>query len=158
MWIHLILIFKKSKLWNNHEQIKVQMNFLNIYIHGGRLFVCFVSMVHKTYQYRLLIVRWCTFFVVSFGTSIKTITIINDDDPPPFYPSCSYGIKHHINKLWALHCRCRESCIESKVFLMCYFNLVFISKFFCHLFNEHHSSYSIFLQSSCKPLDKLLVQ
>jgi hypothetical protein len=48
MWVHLISIFKKSKLWNNHEQIKLQMKFLNIYIHEGRLFVCFVPMVHET--------------------------------------------------------------------------------------------------------------
>jgi len=48
MWVHLILIFLKSKLWNNHEQIKVQMNFLNIYINEGRLFVCFVPMVDET--------------------------------------------------------------------------------------------------------------
>jgi hypothetical protein len=26
MWAHLILILRKSKLWNNHEQIKIQMN------------------------------------------------------------------------------------------------------------------------------------
>ncbi len=48
MWVNLILIIKKSKLWNNHEQIKVQMNFKNIYMHEGRLFVCFVPMVHET--------------------------------------------------------------------------------------------------------------
>jgi hypothetical protein len=48
MWINLILILKKSKLWNNHEQIKVQMNFKNIYIHEGMLFICFVPMVHET--------------------------------------------------------------------------------------------------------------
>jgi hypothetical protein len=48
MWVHLILILKKSKLWNNHEQIKVQMKFKNIYIHEGRFFVCFVPIVYET--------------------------------------------------------------------------------------------------------------
>jgi hypothetical protein len=48
MWVHFIWILKKSKLWNNHEQIKVQMNFLNICINEGRLFVSFVPMVHET--------------------------------------------------------------------------------------------------------------
>jgi hypothetical protein len=48
MWVHLIFILKKSKIWNNQEQIKVQMNFKNIYIHEGRLFICFVLMVYET--------------------------------------------------------------------------------------------------------------
>jgi len=40
---------------------------------------------------------------------------------------------------------------------LCYFNLVFISESFCHLFNENNRSCSNLLQSSYKPLDKLLV-
>jgi hypothetical protein len=39
----------------------------------------------------------CTSFVACFGTSIGTTTIINNDDPPLFYPSCNHEIKHHIN-------------------------------------------------------------
>ncbi len=75
------------------------MKFKNIYIHEGRLFVCFVPMVHETYYSRLLVVGCCTSFVTCFGTSIKTNVVINNDDPPPFYSSCSHGIKHHINQL-----------------------------------------------------------
>jgi hypothetical protein len=87
------------------------------------------------------------------------VIVTDNDDPPSFYPSCSHGIKHHINQLWALHYRCRESCTKSKGFIfLCYFNLVFISESLCHLSNEHNSSYSNLLQSSCKPLDRLLVQ
>jgi hypothetical protein len=73
------------------------MNFKNIYIYEGKLFVCFVSMVHETYQFGLLVVRCCISFVACFDTSIGTATIINNVDPPPFYLSCSHGIKHHTN-------------------------------------------------------------
>ncbi len=93
------------------------MNFKNIYIHERRLFVCFVSMVHETYQFGLLVVRCCTSFVACFGTSIGTITVNNNNDPPPFYPSCSHRIKHQINQLLALHCKCKKSCTKSKGFL-----------------------------------------
>jgi len=75
------------------------MNFLNIYIHKGRLFVCLVSMVHETYQSGLFAVHYCTSFAPCFGISIKTDVVTNIDDPPLFYPSCSHGIKHHINRL-----------------------------------------------------------
>jgi hypothetical protein len=73
------------------------MNFKNIYIHEGRLFVCFVPMVHETYQFGLLAMCYYISFATCFGISIKTVVVIDNDDPPPFYPSCSYGIKHHIN-------------------------------------------------------------
>jgi len=93
---NFILILKKSKFWNNHEQIKVQMNFLNIYIHEGRLFVYFVPMVHETYQSGFLAMCCCTSIAACFGTSIKNFVVTNNDHPPSFYPSCSHGIKHHI--------------------------------------------------------------
>jgi hypothetical protein len=48
MWVHLISILKKSKIWNNHGQIKIKKKLKNIYIHEGRLVVCFVPMVHET--------------------------------------------------------------------------------------------------------------
>jgi hypothetical protein len=73
------------------------MDFKNIYIHEGRLFVCFVPMVHETYWFGLLAVCCCSSFATYFGTSFKTIVVTDNDDPPPFYPSCSHGIKHHIN-------------------------------------------------------------
>jgi hypothetical protein len=73
------------------------MNFLNIYIHEGRLFVCFVPMVHETYQFGLLTMCCCISFAACFGTLIGTAAVIDNDDPPPFYPSCSHGIKHHTN-------------------------------------------------------------
>ncbi len=75
------------------------MNFLNIYIHEGCLFVCFVPMIHETYQFGLLVVRCCTSFATCFGISIETTTVTDNDDPQPFYPLCSHGIKHHINQL-----------------------------------------------------------
>jgi len=135
------------------------MNFLNIYIHEGRLFVCFVPSVHETLPI------WATcvllyFLAACFGTSIKTNVIIDNDDSPPFYLSCNRGIKHHINQLWALHCTSKKSCTKSKgfFFFLCYFDLVFTFEIFYHLFNEHNSSYSNLLQSFCKPLDKLLIQ
>lgn len=43
-------------------------------------------------------------------------------------------------------------------FFLCYFSRVFTSKSFCQLSNEHSSSCSNLLQSSCKPLNRLLVQ
>jgi hypothetical protein len=75
------------------------MNFKNIYIHKRMLFICFILMVDETYQFGLLVVRCCTSFVACFGTSMKTTVVTDNDDPPPFYPSCSHGIKHHINQL-----------------------------------------------------------
>ncbi len=158
MWVHLILILKKSKFSNNHEQIKVQMNFKNIYIHEGRLFVCFVPMVHETYKYGLLAVHCCTSFAACFGTSIQTANVIDNDDPPMFYPSCNHRIKHHINQLWTLHCNVENHVHNQRIFFLCYFSLIFTFESLCHLSNEHNSSCSIFLQSSCKPLDMLLVQ
>jgi len=136
------------------------MNFLNVYIHEGRLFVCFVPLVHETYQFGLLAMHCYTFVATCFGTSIKTTTIFDNDDSPLFYPSCSHEIKHHINQLWALHCTCKESCTKSKdfFFFLCYFNLIFNSQSFYHLFNEHNNNYSNLLQSFCKSLDKLLIQ
>jgi hypothetical protein len=32
-------------------------------------------------------VRCCTSFAACFGTLIKTVVVIDNDDPPPFYPS-----------------------------------------------------------------------
>jgi hypothetical protein len=52
-----------------------------------------------TYQSGLLIVHCCTSFVACFGILIGTAIVIDNDDPPSFYPSCSHGIKHHINQL-----------------------------------------------------------
>jgi hypothetical protein len=40
--------FLKNLNFETIAQIKVQMNYKNIYIHEGRLFVCFVPMVHET--------------------------------------------------------------------------------------------------------------
>jgi hypothetical protein len=122
------------------------------------LFVSFVPMVHETYQSGSLAMCCCTSFAVCFGISIGTVAITDNDDPPLFYPSCSHGIKHHINKLWALHCKCKKSCIESKdFFFLCYFNLVFTFESFYHLSSEHNSRCPNLLQSSCKPLDRVLV-
>ncbi len=86
---------------------KSSNDFLFIFIHEGRLFVCFVPMVHEAYQSGLLALHYYTSFVTCFGTSIKTDVITNNDDPPLFYASYSHGIKQHINQLWALHYRCK---------------------------------------------------
>jgi len=46
---------------------------------------------------------------------------------------------------------------NQRVFLfLCYFNLVFTLESFYLLFNEHNNNCSNLLQSSCKPLDRLL--
>jgi len=47
MWVYLILFFLNLN-FETIIQIKVQMNYKNIYIYEGRLFVCFVPMVHET--------------------------------------------------------------------------------------------------------------
>jgi hypothetical protein len=48
---------------------------------------------------------------------------------------------------------------NQRIFLfMSYFSLIFTSEIFCHLSNEHNSSCSNLLQSSCKSLDMLFVQ
>jgi hypothetical protein len=50
-----------------------------------------------TYQYGLLAMHCCTSFDAFFGISIRIVVVIDNDDPPLFYPSCNHGIKHHIN-------------------------------------------------------------
>jgi hypothetical protein len=71
MWVHLILILKKSKIWNNHEQIKVQMNLKNIYIHKKKVVHLFCSNglwnqghndTRKTIKFATQLVNW-DFFV-----------------------------------------------------------------------------------------------
>jgi len=93
------------------------------------------------------------------GLIIRTVVVTDNDHPLSFYASFNHGIKHHINKLWTLHCKCKKSCTKLKGFLFFhYFNFIFTSESFCHLFNEHNNSYLNLLHSSCKPLDMLLIQ
>ncbi len=55
---------------------KSSNEFLKIYIHEGCLFVCFVPMVHETYQFGLLAVRCCTSFDIFLALKSKWVLLL----------------------------------------------------------------------------------
>jgi hypothetical protein len=57
------------------------MNFLNIYIHEGRLFICFVRMVHETKvittQGKLLNLKFCILRILKMTNSCRRAQVVN---------------------------------------------------------------------------------